>query len=873
MSEYKEKDQQSGKVTPSSVVAQRRQSVRARGAAFEDKRPETAQLRGVDPQNHSKAAGRPVTQAKGFNAGKQLKPQEPVQKKENRTGLPDYLKAGVENLSGLAMDDVRVSYNSDKPAQLNAHAYTQGTEIHVGPGQEKHLPHEAWHVVQQKEGRVRPTVQMKGGVAVNDDEGLEKEADVMGERAEYVGRPEMKAIESKPMGPDQITTEPKLNRQGAKQRQINASTQIGSSDKAKKNASMGLEMTERMGRNTSQLKSTRHGSIQLVVTSVQKNEEQILQLSPASTLLAYRTWSLKLKELKEKYEKEKKYKEHITAPATELIKYLKAAAAGKEVREQREILEIINNHAIPKHLEADLQRQLNELKKIAMRESEALSDKEINGDLVVADSQTINDYDDKELLNEVTIKNLKHKELEDRKDKGGGISYTIAQTKFPLFVGRPEIADVQQGQLGDCYLMASLISIVNINPGFIKEMMRDNGDGTVTVRLFDVKREETTEAGGLGKEIFTPRYLKVKKSIVVERTNGFAKYAKGGVWVQMIEKAYAASGNAYNREKAQSAYEQLEGGFGIATLQHIIGKSANELETPEASTINEVLKKLEEDETFEQSRYRTEDELEAIMKTNEIDPERLDRWEKALEKLLTGGELDETSDRILETIKQSQEEIKEILKNVKYNTNNINDIYTKMRTTLRSEGYGHIGKYTPKQLSFYRGIGENIKRGIPMVIATKQKFKNTRTETKGKQGIGGEEKDIEGMYRSHVYAIIGISPQSEGLREKDKEDLHLILVNPHASSVPVYGETLDEHGNRVRKMSTSQDTRRTGGTFKYDLADVETEIDSITVGADPSPRTKESNQTKEILAWITVVIAGIVAGYLTFRMTEGHMTE
>ena len=63
MSEYKEKDQQSGKVTPSSVVAQRRQSVRARGAAFEDKRPETAQLRGVDPQNHSKAAGRPVTQA------------------------------------------------------------------------------------------------------------------------------------------------------------------------------------------------------------------------------------------------------------------------------------------------------------------------------------------------------------------------------------------------------------------------------------------------------------------------------------------------------------------------------------------------------------------------------------------------------------------------------------------------------------------------------------------------------------------------------------------------------------------------------------------------------------------------------------------
>jgi hypothetical protein len=27
------------------------------------------------------------------------------------------------------------------------------------PGQEQHLPHEAWHVVQQKQGRVKPTGQ------------------------------------------------------------------------------------------------------------------------------------------------------------------------------------------------------------------------------------------------------------------------------------------------------------------------------------------------------------------------------------------------------------------------------------------------------------------------------------------------------------------------------------------------------------------------------------------------------------------------------------------------------------------------------------------------------------------------------------------
>ncbi|WP_199729933.1 DUF4157 domain-containing protein [Aquimarina sp. AD10] len=107
----------------------------------------------------------------------------PIQRKVNKTGLPDNLKSGIENLSGYSMDDVKVHYNSSKPAQLQAHAYAQGTDIHIGPGQQKHLPHEAWHVVQQKQGRVKPTKQLKSKVNINDDAGLEKEADVMGNRA------------------------------------------------------------------------------------------------------------------------------------------------------------------------------------------------------------------------------------------------------------------------------------------------------------------------------------------------------------------------------------------------------------------------------------------------------------------------------------------------------------------------------------------------------------------------------------------------------------------------------------------------------------------------------------------------------------------
>lgn len=107
----------------------------------------------------------------------------PVQRRENRTGLPDDLKTGLEQLSGFAMDDVKVHYNSAHPAQLQAYAYAQGSQIHLGPGQERHLPHEAWHVVQQKQGRVRANKQFKSGLPLNDDSSLEQEADVMGMKA------------------------------------------------------------------------------------------------------------------------------------------------------------------------------------------------------------------------------------------------------------------------------------------------------------------------------------------------------------------------------------------------------------------------------------------------------------------------------------------------------------------------------------------------------------------------------------------------------------------------------------------------------------------------------------------------------------------
>ncbi|MBD1846383.1 DUF4157 domain-containing protein [Cyanobacteria bacterium FACHB-63] len=128
-----------------------------------------------------KAPIKPNTiQAKGDTIGDRS--ESSVKQQSSKTGLLNTLKAGVEKLSGYSLEQVRVHYNSPKPAQLQALAYTQGTEIHLAPGQEEHLPHEMWHVVQQAQGRVQPTDQLNG-VDINNDEALECEAEQMGRLA------------------------------------------------------------------------------------------------------------------------------------------------------------------------------------------------------------------------------------------------------------------------------------------------------------------------------------------------------------------------------------------------------------------------------------------------------------------------------------------------------------------------------------------------------------------------------------------------------------------------------------------------------------------------------------------------------------------
>lgn len=146
-------------------------------AQFVDNRPQASAHRTLQAMVDASPRARRAGQLKS------MLDNRPAQRKKNQTGLPDQLKAGIESLGGMSLDHVKVHYNSPHPARLNAHAYAQGGDIHIAPGQAQHLPHEAWHVVQQAQGRVAPTRQLNGNVPINDDHGLEREADIMGARA------------------------------------------------------------------------------------------------------------------------------------------------------------------------------------------------------------------------------------------------------------------------------------------------------------------------------------------------------------------------------------------------------------------------------------------------------------------------------------------------------------------------------------------------------------------------------------------------------------------------------------------------------------------------------------------------------------------
>ena len=73
------------------------------------------------------------------------------------------------------------------------------------------------------------------------------------------------------------------------------------------------------------------------------------------------------------------------------------------------------------------------------------------------------------------------------------LAYNYDASKECLFPHEPKVGDIQQRNLGDCYLLSGLASLVKDHPSFIKQSMCDDGKGHVTVRFFKKGYDHTGE--------------------------------------------------------------------------------------------------------------------------------------------------------------------------------------------------------------------------------------------------------------------------------------------------------------------------------------------------------------------------------------------
>ena len=124
----------------------------------------------------------------------------------------------------------------------------------------------------------------------------------------------------------------------------------------------------------------------------------------------------------------------------------------------------------------------------------------------------------------------------------------------PLFCHEPTVNDLRQGKVSNCYMIASTTGLVGIDASILKNAIRDNGDGTATVRLF---KEGSVDHPAL------PYYIRVKKEVPKLVTGGDI-LSSGALWMQLIEKAAAFMGR--DGEKGYNTLWYGEGGNWLFTL-------------------------------------------------------------------------------------------------------------------------------------------------------------------------------------------------------------------------------------------------------------------------------------------------------------------
>jgi len=178
----------------------------------------------------------------------------------------------------------------------------------------------------------------------------------------------------------------------------------------------------------------------------------------------------------------------------------------------------------------------------------------------------------------------------DPSDTAGGTSARFEGDIFIKGAADPAAIDpndVRQGSLGDCYLLAALRSVTRTDPQCIRDMVKDNGNGTYTVRFYldrfgmsligrgtkevTVSTRVPTDSGG------SPRYAKTGDAVVVDGKTRFE------LWAMIVEKAWA---------KLKGGYPSIAGGNPGKAMEAITGQTSDSFR-PSSRSAPAILSTLE----------------------------------------------------------------------------------------------------------------------------------------------------------------------------------------------------------------------------------------------------------------------------------------
>jgi len=135
----------------------------------------------------------------------------------------------------------------------------------------------------------------------------------------------------------------------------------------------------------------------------------------------------------------------------------------------------------------------------------------------------------------------------------------------PADIDGAKLEDINQGELGDCWFLASIAAEMRVDPAFVRKHMVANDNGTYTVTFYrDGKPVQVTVDGSVPRD-----------GTSAEFAHGDPGWGSDGPsWIAVYEKAFA---------QLKGGYGDIEGGFGDQGMEALTGRNADRHDSDDLS--------------------------------------------------------------------------------------------------------------------------------------------------------------------------------------------------------------------------------------------------------------------------------------------------